>query len=196
MHDEYSAGIISYRVRRGRRQDGEEITGVHRIELPKLPVPALAPEYQNMLLRIYFLSTLDASVAMKNADFQTICIRGAEEYLNMCDSGIGFRAVEHVLVVKPRRFAPGSISGRYGAAIYHVPTESEQKPQSNIKPPDYRDEVEPLSFEQTAHSSYPICEYDVSYYAAYSDGEKMWEVCPKKRLYTIGGTQYQFPDNE
>lgn len=170
---------------------------VHHVDLPALPTPASIlnnREYPDMVLKLHFLGALDASEAMRNPAAQTISIRAAEEYWDVCEAKIGIRVVEHVLVVKPHRFVPGSIFGRYGAAVYHVPTESEQEPHSNVKLPDYRGEVEPLSFEQTAHSGYPVCEYDVSYYAAYSDGEKMWEVCPKKRRYTIGGTQYQFPN--
>lgn len=172
---------------------------VHQVDFPVLPVPDSILDngkYPNMVLKLHFLSAMDAAEAMRNPAAQTISVRAVEEYWDVCNAEIGFWAVEHVLVVKPRRFVPGSIFGRYGAAIYRVPTESEQEPHSNVKPPNYRDEVEPLSFEQTAHSGYPVCEYDVSYYAAYSDGEKLWEVCPKKQLYTIGGTQYQFPNNE
>lgn len=194
MREEYSIGIIAYRVRRGHWRKMDEIEGIHRIELPVLPIPTI--ERQSMLLRMYFLSALDASEAMKNADFQTIRIRGAEEYWNISDPGIGIRAVEHILRVNPRRLIPGSVSGGYGAATYRVPVDHEQKTQSPIKQPDYRTEVEPLSFEQTAHSSYPVCEYDVSYYAAYCDKEKLWEVCPQKRIYTIGGTRYPFPGSE
>ena len=41
-----------------------------------------------------------------------------------------------------------------------------------------------------------VCEYDVSYYAAYSDGEKLWEIHPKNKICEIGGVDYLKEERE
>lgn len=196
MRNQYPAGPAGWRVYRGRGRGKKELECVQLVELPKLSMPGSAPDvwHPGMTLYLHFLSILDASEAMSISETQTISVRIAEEYWDIENAEIGIRSIEHVMRVKPRSLVAGTVSCQYGAKIYRLPPEPVADTPPGVRVERVTDQVEPLSFQRDASGGGPAGEYDVFYYAAYCDGKKLWEVCPEKRIFIVGGTHYPLPE--
>ena len=170
----YSQGIIDFMVYRGPESEKKPIPGVGQVHLPDLLSP------YDMPLRLHFVSIHDAAEAMKQPSVQTLIVFAAEQYFDAETRELGLRQIKHVMSVKPRYLIPGPV---YTCRSFKLPLEEEQ-------------ESGDITFDggRAAVRQDTVCEYDVSYYAAYSDGEKLLEIDLEKRLYMIAGTQYPFPE--
>lgn len=177
MNDfEFTAGFSGYRVYRDLEK--ESIPHVVEVELPAISSPSVMLDgsgYPAMILRIFFASAKNASEAMREPSRQMITVRAAEEFWDIAEAGIDYRRFRHLMQVRPRRLVPGFVFTGISSKV------QEKKPAQH--------EGKKLNYGCGA-----VCEYDVFYYAAYCDDEKLWEVCPEKRLCIIGGTRYPFPE--
>ncbi|MDE7243590.1 MAG: hypothetical protein K2O18_06400 [Oscillospiraceae bacterium] len=171
----YSQGIIDFMVYRGPESEKKPIPGVGQVHLPDLL------SHHDVPLRLHFVSIHDAAEAMKQPSVQTLIVFAAEQYLDAEKCETGIRRIKHVMRAKPRRLIPGPV---YTCCTFEPQLEDERE----------RGSGETIFIGGGMVRQGTICEYDVSYHAAYCDDEKLLEIDLEKRLYMIGGTQYPFPE--
>lgn len=138
--------------------------GAHFKNMSRIVLPVLGPG-DGLMLELEFNEIRDALFALGSfGEKRRLEIRAAEQRWDIESAEYEVLADRFILDVTPACFIPGKISCSSGCSDVYQAGE-----------PAYAGAV---------------CRYRADYYAAYQDGEQLWEIDLPNRRYTIGGVNY------